>query len=79
MNARITRELSRYFPDILFVALLIFCLILAVGGIRSSLDKRESLLAGSGGRKVDVDKVRKQITAGTLSPRKARFYKKIAE
>ncbi len=79
LYARILCAIKARFPDIVFLGLLIFCLLLAVGGIRSSLEKGESLLASGRGRKIDVVKVKKQMTDGTLSTRKALFFKKRAE
>jgi hypothetical protein len=63
--------------DLLFVGAISLCLALGVGAIDSSLEKQEALLIQAGARKVDLEKIRKQIGEGRLSPKEALFYKKI--
>ncbi len=65
------------FSDLLLIGMILVSLFLAVGGIRAGMEKRAALLSQGGARKVDIDRVRKQISAGTLSPAKAQFYKKL--
>ncbi len=65
--------------DILFVALILLCGLLALGGIGSGLERRDILLGSGGARKVDIVKIRKQISDGELSDRKALFYRKLVE
>jgi hypothetical protein len=76
---RMLAKIKERFPDLVFLALVVICLVLALGGLHSELTKREASLATGGGRKVDVAKVRKQIIGGTLSPQKALFYRRQAE
>ena len=63
--------------DFLFVGAIGLCLALGVGAIDASLEKQEALLIQAGARKVDLEKIRKQIREGQLSPKEALFYKKI--
>jgi len=63
--------------DLAFIALLAFCLILALGGMNAALEKRRALILHSGGRQVDISLIRKQISDGDLSSKKALFYKKL--
>ncbi len=63
--------------DLALIALLLFCLFLAVGSIHSSLGKREMSLSEGGPRKVDLTTVRKQISDGDLSEKKALFYRRV--
>jgi hypothetical protein len=65
------------FNNLLFVGIVLASLILAVGGIFSGMEKRAALMSSGGARKVDIDNVRKQISTGSLSPAKARFYRKL--
>lgn len=65
--------------DVLFVALILLCGVLALGAIGSGLERRDILLGSGGARKVDVVKIRKQISDGELSDRKALFYRKLIE
>lgn len=64
------------FKDLLLIGMILASLFVAVGGIRAGMEKRVALLSQAGALKVDIDRVRKQISAGTLSPAKAQFYKK---
>jgi hypothetical protein len=74
---RILDQIEKRSRDLIFVGLILACLLLAVGAIRSELQKREAMLIQGGARKVDLTKIRKQISEGDLSSRKALFYKKI--
>jgi hypothetical protein len=65
--------------DLLFIALIAFSLLLAIGGLSGGLERRDALLLQGTARKVDVVKIRKQISEGDLSAHKAMFYKKITE
>ena len=76
---RILNEVKARFQDLVFFGLIVLCLLLTVGGIRAELARRESLLAVSEGRKIDVHKVREQIRDGILSSHPARFYKRLAD
>ncbi len=75
--SRILDQMEKKSRDLIFVGLIVGCLLLAAGGIWSGIQKREALLVQGGARKVDLVKIRKQISDGDLSPRKALFYKKI--
>ena len=63
--------------DVVFIGLLAVCLLLAKGGINAELEKKEVLLQQGGARKIDLSVVRKQISEGHLSPKKALFQKKV--
>lgn len=77
MNSQALERIRRNAGDLLFIGIIVLCLALSIGGIISELEKREALLKQLGGRKIDISEVRKQISDGTLSPRKALFYKKV--
>lgn len=59
------------------VVLLVCSVVFAAGAVMSGLERREALIHREGGRKVDVEKIRKQISEGSLSPKKALFFKKV--
>jgi len=63
--------------DAAFIALLAFCLILTLGGINAAMEKRKALILHGGGRQVDISLIRKQISDGDLSSKKALFYQKL--
>ena len=63
--------------DVAFIALLAFCLILTLGGINAAMEKRRALILQGGGRQVDISLIRKQISDGDLSSKKALFYRKL--
>lgn len=63
--------------DLVFIGLLGVCLLLAIGGINAELEKKEVLLQQGGARKIDLSVVRKQISEGHLSPKKALFQKRV--
>ncbi len=65
--------------DLLFVVVLALSLLLAIGGLSGGLERRDALLVQGSARKVDIVKIRKQMTDGELSSHKAMFYKKLAE
>jgi hypothetical protein len=72
------RERFRQDPrDLELVAVLLFCLVLAVSSIYSSLSKREVALTEGGPRQVDLTTIRKQISDGDLSAKKALFYRRV--
>lgn len=62
--------------DVALVLVLLCSLLLATAAVMSGFDRREALVHREGGRKVDVERIRKQISEGSLSPRKALFFKK---
>lgn len=62
--------------DTALLVLLVCALLLATGAVMSNFERREALVHGEG-RKIEVGKIRKQISEGSLSPRKALFFKKI--
>jgi hypothetical protein len=63
--------------DIVFVGLLVLSLVISMAAVRSQLEQRSLSSASIGGRKVDIDTIRRQTTEGHLSPHKAQYYKKI--
>jgi hypothetical protein len=65
--------------DLLFILVIALSLLLAIGGLSGGLERRDALLAQASARKVDVVKIRKQISEGDLSAHKAMFYKKVTE
>lgn len=62
--------------DLLFIGLVLTCVGLGVGAIVSGFEKREAALTYGGARKVDAARIRKQILDGSLSPRKALYFKR---
>lgn len=64
--------------DLLFGGLLILCIVFALGSVASNLEKQESGATQRGARKVDAAKIRMQILDGSLSPRKALYYRRIS-
>ncbi len=72
-------KLIRRQGDVFFVAVLVLCVLLALAAIGSGLERGDLLLASGGARKVDITKIRKQISDGELSARKALFYRRITE
>jgi hypothetical protein len=62
--------------DVAFVVMLICSLLFATAAVMSGFERREALVHREGGRKVDAERIRKQISEGSLSPRKALFFKK---
>ncbi|MBI5570976.1 MAG: hypothetical protein HY914_13615 [Desulfomonile tiedjei] len=77
MNRSAIKQVLERPVDLIFVALLALCLLMAVAGIGAGIEKREALLTPGGARKVDLVKIKKQISDGALSPRKGLFYRKI--
>jgi hypothetical protein len=71
--------MMRHYGDVAFIATIVLCLVLAAGAIFSSIETRYAAFAGLGGRKIDLAKVRKQISEGTLSGKKALFFRKVGE
>lgn len=63
--------------DTMFIVLIFCSVMFAVGAVVSGLERREALVHREGGRRVDVEKIRRQISEGSLSPRKALFFKKV--
>lgn len=63
--------------DTALIVLIVCSLVFVAGAVMSGLERREGLLHREGGRKVDVEKIRKQISEGSLSPKKALFFKKV--
>lgn len=62
--------------DIALIVAIVFCLILALGSIFTEFQRTSVSHITGGARPVDIEKVRKQISEGELSPKKAHFYKK---
>lgn len=77
MNSHRVHEILQKPENLLLVALMTFCLVLSAGGIESGLEKREALFKHGGARKVDLVKVRKQMSEGTLSGKNAMFYRRV--
>jgi len=79
MNVWDLRRILERPTDLLFIALFAFSLLLAIGGLSGGLERRDALLLQGTARKVDVEKIRKQISESDLSAHKAMFFKKITE
>jgi len=79
MNSRALRQIFKRPENLFLVVLMALCLLLAAGGIESAFEKREALFKQGGARKVDLVKVRKQMSDGFLSGKKAMFYKKVRD
>jgi hypothetical protein len=77
MNVPVMKQVLERPVDLIFVALLALCLLMAGAGIGAGIEKREALLTSGGARKVDLVKIKKQISDGSLSPRKGLFYRKM--
>jgi hypothetical protein len=77
MAVSLLERFQKYPKDVFFVGLILLCLLLALVGVLSDVEKRE-LLAHGGARKIDLVIVKKQISDGTLSPHKALFYKRLS-
>ena len=77
MITRVIDRLRENPRDLVFIGLMGLCLLLAIGGINAELEKKEALLQGGGARKINLPLVRKQISEGHLSPKKALFQKKV--
>jgi len=77
MKASLIDKIQRQPRDFLFVMLILVCIMLAVGGIHSSLATRASHMMHGGARPVDAAAIKKQILDGNLSPHKALYYRKI--
>ena len=69
-------SLTKRPQDLVFVGLLLLCLIVGIAAVGSQIDKRRVSMAPGGSRKVELNKIRRQITEGHLSPKKALFYKR---
>lgn len=78
MNDSLIQRICKKGADLGFLALLVASLALAVGGVSAERQRREVLLQQGGARKVDVAKIRQQISDGNLSPRKALFFRRMA-
>jgi len=76
MKAFLVDRIQRQPRDLLLVGLILFCVMLAVGGVHSVLVNRASDAGQGGARPVDAAIIKKQILEGSLSPRKALFYRK---
>ena len=77
MTRPMVERLVQHPRDLALVVLLFLCLMLSVAAIHSTLGKREALMQEGGARKVDLTTVRKQISDGELSEKKALFYRKL--
>lgn len=77
MNRSLTDEYLQKQRNLVFVILVAGCIVLAVGGILSSLEQRSVRALVGGARKVNAATIKKQILDGKLSPRKALYYRKI--
>ncbi len=64
--------------DRAFLGLLLCCVLMAAAGIWWNIEKQAAIAQPGGARKVDLKQVRKQISDGELSPKKALFYKKVS-
>lgn len=77
MNSALVSDMIGSPRNWAFVGLLSLCLALAVAAVLLNLREREAAFTGPGGRKVDLPQVRKQVSEGALSPRKALYYRKV--
>ncbi len=79
MNFSHWRQIQERPFDLLFIAAIVLSLLLAIGALSGGLERRDALLLQGAARRVDVVKIRKQISDGDLSAHKALFYKKVPE
>jgi len=75
--ASLLEEMQWVERDLLLVGLMLVCLVLGIGAVFSSFEKREATVMIGGARKVDLAKIKRQIIDGNLSSQKAMFYKKV--
>jgi len=79
MNLSGWRQIQERPFDLVFVATIVLSLLIAIGALSGGMERRDALLTQGAARKVDVTKIRKQISDGDLSAHKALFYKKLPE
>ncbi len=77
MKASIGERMMKNVYDLAFVGIMCLCLVLAVGAVKVTLKERQVSVSGGGGREVDLPLVRKQMSEGALSERKALYFRKI--
>ncbi|MEW6352539.1 MAG: hypothetical protein AB1646_26125 [Thermodesulfobacteriota bacterium] len=77
-RAPILSRLNQTPGDLTFVGLLLCCVLMAVGGIRWNIEKQTSATQAGGARRIDLPQIRKQISEGELSSKKAMFFRKVA-
>ena len=63
--------------DTAFIAALGLCALLAVAAVGSGFERKAALQQIGGARKIDAQTVRTQIHDGTLSSKKALFFKRV--
>ena len=79
MDCRHWRQIRERPFDLLFIAAIVLSLLIGIGALSGGLERRDALLTPGAARKVDVAKIRKQISDGDLSAHKAMFYRKVPE
>lgn len=79
MNFPHWRQIQERPFDLIFIATIVLSLLIAIGALSGGLERRDALLTQGAARKVDVAKIRSQISDGDLSAHKALFYRKLAE
>lgn len=62
--------------DLPFIGAIVLSVVIALAAINSEFEKRAASLHPAGGRKIDIEAVRRQISDGELSSKKALFYRK---
>lgn len=77
MRVSIPEKLRNNPRDLVFAALICLCMVLGAGAVKMGLEQRAASMAAVGGRKVDLPSVRKQISEGVLSERKALYFRKV--
>jgi hypothetical protein len=78
MEESLIQRLQKYRKDWIFIGLILFCILLALGGVLSDIEKRELLVQAGGARKIDLVVVKKQMSEGSLSPHKALFFRRLS-
>jgi|GEM_PF-815636 len=63
--------------DLIFIAALAACVLLAVTAVDSGFERKAALQQIGSARKIDLQAVRSQIHDGTLSSKKALFFKHV--
>ncbi|MFH1113796.1 MAG: hypothetical protein V1792_07730 [Pseudomonadota bacterium] len=63
--------------DFLLVGLILLCILQALCAVHSGLVHSESVMNRGGARSVDAAVIKNQILDGSLSPRKALYYRMV--
>ncbi len=65
--------------DPVFIAILLVSAVVGVFAVRSEIIERRAPAAIGGPRKIDIEEVRRQMSDGTLSEKKALFFRNVTK